>query len=108
MRFTGFECDPQRPVRAEQMLLTDYFVDIAGPQAFGERNIGTGFFEHDVLGIISAFPDAVRAMVRVMIGLKAACCRTKAQNPHARGVGNVLHYDSDRARTNGAHPEHAR
>ena len=60
MGFAGFESDPQRLVRAEQVLLADHFVDIAGPQAFGERNIGTGFFKHDVLGIISAFPDAVR------------------------------------------------
>jgi hypothetical protein len=72
------------------MLLADHFVDIAGPQAFGERNIGTGFFKHDVLGIISAFADAVRE--------KAACCRLSAK-PAREGAGNVLHYDSDRVGT---------
>jgi hypothetical protein len=72
------------------VLLADHFVDIAGPQAFGERNIGTGFFKHDVLGIISAFPDAVRG--------KAACCRMSAKPAH-EGAGNVPHYDSDGVRT---------
>jgi hypothetical protein len=90
MGFAGFERDPQRLVRAKQMLLADHFVDIAGPQAFGERNIGTGFFKHDVLGIISAFPDAVRG--------KAACCRMSAKPAH-EGAGNVPHYDSDGVRT---------
>jgi hypothetical protein len=72
------------------VLLADHFVDIAGPQAFGERNIGTGFFKHDVLGIISAFPDAVRG--------KAACCRMSAK-PAREGAGNIPHYDSDGVRT---------
>lgn len=60
MRFTGFERDPQRLVRAEQMGLPDHFVDMAGPQPFGERNVGTGFFEHDVSGMIPASPRTLR------------------------------------------------
>jgi hypothetical protein len=93
MGFAGLERDPQRLVRTEQMLLADHFVDIAGPQAFGERNIGTGFFKHDVLGIISAFPDAVRTM--------AACCPMSSK-PARSCAGNVLHYDSDGLRTSPA------
>ena len=44
MGFAGFERDPQRLVRAEQVLLADDFVDGARTQPLGERDVGTGFF----------------------------------------------------------------
>ena len=60
MRFAGLERDAQRLVGPEQMLLADDLVDGARAQPLGERDVGTGFFKHDVFAIMTAFRRMAR------------------------------------------------
>ena len=87
MGFARLERDPQRLVGPEQMLLADHLVNIAGPQALGERDIGTGFFKHGVLRIISAVPGKVGDN-RALFGIDAL--RTGAKAGAQRGTACIM------------------
>jgi hypothetical protein len=62
------------------MFLADHLIDIAGAQTLSERDVGTGFFKHGVLWIISAFRAWLGNMTRTQHDTRPASETAGAQS----------------------------
>ena len=60
MRLPRLECQPQRPVRSQQVLLPDHLIQRCGPQQLGQRH---------ATAVSGSSPSRLRGGLSLSLGL---------------------------------------